>query len=158
MPYCCQCGRQTKDTDLFCGACGSRQSSATAKKGDILGGLSPRSASTLCYIPIVGWVPAIVFLAAQQFRYDKTVRFHAFQGIYLFVAWLIVDWVIGPIWDFPNLPHWPGGLRGFSFVGSLLKAVIFFTWIFMLIKTSQEQFYKLPILGELAERSVAEQK
>jgi len=31
-------------------------------------------------------------------------------------------------------------------------------WVFMLIKTGQEQFYSLPIVGELAERSVSEQK
>jgi uncharacterized membrane protein len=31
-------------------------------------------------------------------------------------------------------------------------------WIFMLIKASQEQVFSLPIIGELAERSIAEQK
>ena len=76
----------------------------------------------------------------------------------MFVAWLIVDWVIGPIYDFPATPNWSHGFHGFSFVGGLLKALIFGTWIFMLIKTSQEHFFKLPIIGELAERSVAEQK
>ena len=69
-----------------------------------------------------------------------------------------MDWVIGPIYDLPNIPNWPRGWHGFSFIGGLLKAVVFGGWVFMLIKTSQEQFYKLPVLGELAERSVAEQK
>jgi uncharacterized membrane protein len=158
MPFCCNCGQPTKDTDRYCGSCGTRQ--AVAAAGPSAGsGLHPRTASILCYIPIFGWIPAIVVLASQKFRNDRTVRFHAFQGIYLFVAWLIVDWVIGPLYDFPVFgPHRGGMFHGFSFVGGILKAVIFATWIFMLIKTSQEQVYKLPVLGELAERSVAEQR
>ena len=39
-----------------------------------------------------------------------------------------------------------------------MKAVIFGTWIFMIIKTSQDKMYKLPILGDLAEKSVSEQR
>lgn len=156
MPFCCQCGKETRDTDLFCGVCGARQPTSAAKDKGSTSGISPRAAATICYIPIVGWIPAIVVLASQRFRQDRTVRFHAFQGIYLFVAWLIVDWVIGPIYHFPL---WHGGrfLPGL-FIGGILKAIIFFTWIFMLIKTSQEEVHKLPLIGELADRSVSEQR
>jgi uncharacterized membrane protein len=157
MPYCCQCGNPTRDTDVYCGSCGARQLVAAGKNWGSISGISPRAASVLCYIPIVGWIPAIVVLASRKFREDHAVRFHAFQGIYLFVAWLLVDWVIAPMSFFP--PFWHGG-RFFPglFVGGLLKILIFFTWIFMLVKTSQDHMYKLPLLGELADRSVSEQK
>lgn len=156
MPYCCQCGNPTRDTDVFCGICGTRQPAAARPRATSGGGISPRAASILCYIPVVGWIPAIIVLASQKFRHDRDVRFHAFQGIYLFVAWLIVEWVIGPMYHFP---FWHGG-RIFPglFVGGILKALLICIWIFMLIKTSQEQTYKLPVIGELADRSVAEQK
>ena len=156
MPYCCQCGNETKDVDLYCAVCGARQALTGGRAHGASSGITPRSASILCYIPILGWIPAIVALASQRFRKDQQVRFHAFQGIYLFVAWLLVDWVIGPIHHFP---FWHGS-RFFPalFFGGVLKALLFFTWIFMLIKTSQDQTYKLPILGELAERSVSEQR
>ncbi len=154
MPYCCQCGKPTQDADVFCGACGTRQAPAGAQAA--AAGISPRGASILCYIPIVGWIPAIIALASQKFRGNRDVRFHAFQGIYVFVAWLVVDWVIGPVHRFP---FWPGaGHWQFSAIGGILKAILFFAWIFMLIKTSQGETYKLPLLGELAERSVEEQK
>jgi uncharacterized membrane protein len=39
----------------------------------------------------------------------------------------------------------------------LLKLAMFGVWIFMLMKVSQGQSFRLPILGELAERSVSEQ-
>ena len=40
----------------------------------------------------------------------------------------------------------------------LMKAVIFGAWIFMIIKTSHDVMYKLPVLGDLAEKSVSEQR
>ena len=43
-------------------------------------------------------------------------------------------------------------------VGGLLKLTLLAAWIVMLVKTSQGEVHKLPILGELADRSVAEQK
>ena len=121
--------------------------------------MSPHTASILCYIPVLGWIPAIMVLASQRYRNETTVRFHAFQGIYLFVAWLIVDWVLSPMGGW-SLGH---GMRGGwippgLMIGPLLKVLVFFTWIFMLVRTSQGTLFKLPLLGELADRSVAEQK
>ena len=52
--------------DVYCAGCGGRQPSATPPTPgkDYLSGISPRTASLLCYIPIVGWVVAIVVLAS----------------------------------------------------------------------------------------------
>src|SRR5229473_3395667 len=95
MPFCCQCGKKVGSQDAYCGGCGARQP-ASSPAVDYLHGISPRTASLLCYIPILGWLVAIVVLASARFRSDARVRFHAFQGLYLFVTWLIVDWVISP--------------------------------------------------------------
>jgi uncharacterized membrane protein len=122
-----------------------------------MNGISPRTASLLSYIPFVGWIAAIVILASARFRHDHNVRFHAFQGLYLFVAWLIVDLVLSPLllfsyWSGPHFPFPHAALSG------LLKLLIFGTWIFMMVKVSHDDNVKLPILGELAERSVSEQR
>ena len=109
--------------------------------------MSARTASILCYIPVVGWIAAIVVLAADKFRTDRNVRFHAFQGLYLFVVWLIVNEVIGPMFR-PLGSH----VR----IDKLLDVAVLFLWIFMLIKTSHNETYSLPVIGELAEKSVAE--
>lgn len=153
MPYCCQCGSPVTNADRFCGKCGARQSGATTEPKDYMSGVSDRTASLLCYIPFVGWIASIVVLASQRFRTHNTVRFHAFQGLYLFVAWLVVQIVVTP---FLMIPHffW----LGFFGPSVLLKLAIFCTWIFMLIKVSQDQTCRLPIIGELAERSLSEQK
>ena len=157
MPYCCQCGKETRATDQFCGVCGTRQPVAPPAAESI----SPRTASMLCYIPVVGWIPSVIVLASQRFRQDKVVRFHAFQGIFLFVIWLIVDWFLGPVTGLTMMHGWRQpwgvGLPMISMV-AFLKLAIFAAWIVMLIKTGKGEQYRLPILGELAERTVAEQK
>jgi uncharacterized membrane protein len=152
MPFCTHCGSQVTASDLFCASCGSRQQRQTRTASDFLSNLSPRTASILCYIPVVGWVACVVVLAAQRFRGERTVRFHAFQGLYLFVAWLILDWGLMPFFFFDT-----SSFIRFSFSG-IMKALIFGAWIFMLIKTSQNDDYRLPIFGDLADRSLAEQK
>jgi uncharacterized membrane protein len=154
VPYCCQCGKQVGDRDAYCGGCGTRQPSSGGRPqfDHYMQGISPRAASLLCYIPMVGWIVSIVVLASARFRQDGRVRFHAFQGLYLFVTWLIVDWVIGPMF---RLAFWS---PGHNFLAGLLQVAIFCAWIFMIIKTAQDETYKLPILGDLAEKSVSEQR
>ena len=155
MPFCTQCGNQVAVSDAYCAKCGARQRTGSTKAGDgapeFLKNMSSRTASMLCYIPIFGWLGAILVLASNRFRSDRDVRFHAFQGLYIFVLWLLIDFVIAPVIALgPGLHVRP--------IRSLLELVVYCAWIWMIIKTSQSQMYRLPILGELAERSVAEQR
>ncbi len=76
------------------------------------------------------------------------MRFHAFQGLYIFAAWLLVDWAVEPI--FNALPH-----HVFR-VDHLLQAILLGVWVLMLVKTSHGEVYSLPVLGELAQRSAHE--
>lgn len=107
----------------------------------------------LCYVPVAGLVVTIVVLASARFRHDAKVRFNAFQGLYLFVVWLIADWVLSPLLGWPM-----GGPHIYRLFPALLKASVFAAWIFMIIKTSHGEYFKLPVVGELAEKSVAEQR
>jgi len=144
MPFCSSCGDQVSEQDLFCRNCGVRQPVAAASPAGE--GISPRTASLLCYIPFVGWIAAIVVLASQRFRADRTVRFHAFQGLYLFVAWLIVHWVVSP---------GPFFARHFR-LDDILEVALVGLSVFMMVKVGQGQQVSLPILGELAHKSAAE--
>ena len=148
MPYCSQCGTQVAERDSFCAGCGARQPQAAPPRvaKDPLANLPPRTASILCYVPGIGWIASIVVLAAEKFRNDRKVRFDAFQGLYLFVAWLIEDWVLRP--TFRAIPHFQ--------LDGLLKAVLLGASIFMIVKVSHGESYRLPIVGDLAEKSVNE--
>jgi uncharacterized membrane protein len=147
MPYCSQCGNQAAPDDIHCARCGARQPVNPPPARDVLSGISPRTAAILCYVPVVGWIASIIVLAADRFRADHRVRFHAFQGLYLFVAWLIVDEVLRPL--FRGMSD---GIR----VDKILEAVLMFTWIFMLVKASHDETYSLPIIGDLAQKSAAD--
>lgn len=166
MPFCTQCGLAIGERDQFCGSCGARQTaSATpppppppsgSSRGSgqsfpdsALGSLNPRTASLLCYIPVIGWVPSLLVLASGQFRHNASVRFHAFQGLYLAVAYLVVDWVIQPL----------ARAGGFPFGGvSALKLVVIGACLWMIVKLAQGETFKLPLIGDLAEKSVSEQR
>ena len=153
MPFCTQCGKQVRAEDVFCDRCGTRQTPSAPKSNtNTFRGISPRTASMLCYIPVLGWLASVVILATPHFREDRVVRFHAFQGLYLFVVWLIIDMVIAP--TFEALPG-PNPMRPML---RLMHAVLIGAWVWMIVKTAQEQMYHLPLVGELAERSLAEQR
>ncbi|MBI3668013.1 MAG: hypothetical protein HY236_17580 [Acidobacteria bacterium] len=149
MPFCSQCGNQLTAWDFFCGKCGGRQpipGTPGVYRPSPADGITPRTASMLCYVPFVGWIAALLVLAAERFREMRDVRFHAFQGLYLFVAWLLLDWAVVP-WFHVLPPHiFP--------LGKVLQLVILGLWILMLIKTSREEKFSLPLIGELAERSL----
>jgi uncharacterized membrane protein len=123
---------------------------AAARPGrgpDPLAGINPRTASILCYVPGIGWIASIIVLASDRFRHDRTVRFHAFQGLYLFVVCLMEDWVLRPLFSVMS-PH----LHIHEIIGAGLLAMS----IFMMVKAAHEEAYALPVLGELAQKSVAE--
>jgi uncharacterized membrane protein len=146
--------------DQFCSKCGARQPGRTGfgphtTPADFVSGISNRNASLLCYIPLVGWIASIVVLASERFRRESQVRFHAFQGLYLFVAWLLVEWVVSPAFYLSG-DHF--GYPFGRFLTGALHLLIFAAWIIMLIKISHNEDYRLPIVGELADRSVSEQR
>lgn len=174
MAYCTQCGNQVVDRDLFCAECGapqggpaggSRPSPATPDPAssfvpppsfrashpapEFMAGWPDNKVAGLCYLPFVGWVFAIVVLAAERFRHATEVRFHAFQGLYLFVVFLILKWVFDP------LAYHNHAMRQIT---DLIQLVVIGGGIFMLVKTNQGHLIRLPFLGELADKSVSEQK
>ena len=94
----------------------------------------------------MGWIAAIIVLASQRFRHVPTVRFHAFQGLYLFVAWLMNDQVLKL------------ALTPFSHfhLHDLVSVVLLIMSIFMMVKAAHDEAYSLPLFGELAHRSISE--
>jgi len=95
-------------------------------------GLQPNVAGLLCYL--LTWVTGIVFLIIE--KNNKFVRFHAFQSIIVFgVLWLI--YVIF-IWTF--------------IVPIIVWIVMVISWIFLMIKAYQGKMFKVPLIGNWAEK------
>jgi len=95
-------------------------------------GLEKNVASALCYV--LGWVSGLVFFLAE--KEDKTIRFHALQSIIFFGALNII--VIIPFIGWALSP----------FVG-IISLV---GWILLMVKAYQGEVFKLPVIGNLAEK------
>ncbi|HVO82290.1 MAG TPA: DUF4870 domain-containing protein [Terriglobales bacterium] len=97
----------------------------------------------LAYITII---PAIIFLVMEPYNKKRFIRFHAFQSIFFAIAWTVL-WIalsfIGviPVLGWATLLIWP--LLG---LGGLI------IWIILLMKANQGQMFKLPIIGDMAEK------
>jgi uncharacterized membrane protein len=151
VPFCTSCGSSVDPTAAYCAYCGTPQPRVNPQFTDFLDGISDRTASILCYIPVFGVIPAIVFLASQRFRANVKVRFNAFQSLYLFVTWLILSSAVPVL--IVGLPGW--GVEH-AFIDAL-KVVLFVCWIYLLVKAAHMEQVRLPILGDLAARSTMEQ-
>lgn len=156
MPFCSQCGNQVRDMDAFCTRCGARQPVAAPSAFDTASdAISDKTSVVLCYVPLVGWIASIIVLAASRFRENRLIRFHAFQGLYLFVGWLLADRVIspalrmsmvGPIFDAPG---WMVRV-----VFELVELLIIAVGVYMMFKATDKEMLRLPLVGELAEKSL----
>jgi uncharacterized membrane protein len=106
-------------------------------------GMADNVASMLCYI--LGFITGIIFLLLEPYNRNKTVRFHAFQSIFLSVAAFAIRIV---------LLFLLGSLRLFDFfaLSSLVSLAFICLWIFMLISTYQGKQIVLPIIGPLAQQ------
>ena len=152
MPFCTNCGAQVPGSAAYCTNCGAAQPRTGSEFTDFLDNISNRTASILCYVPVFGVIPAIIFLASRKFRHNIWVRFDAFQALYLFVAWLILSSALPTIVS--GWPPW-GVEHGLL---ALIKLAVMLCWIYLLVRAAQSRQVRVPILGDLAARSAVEQR
>jgi uncharacterized membrane protein len=106
-------------------------------------GLSDTAAGGLAYITII---PAIIFLIVAPYNQKPLIRFHSWQSIFLAIAWFIVHIGLFIVGRMP-FAGW------FMFCLSPLVSLGFFIlWIIVLIKAFNGQRFKIPVIGDFAER------
>jgi len=99
-------------------------------------GLEQNVAGLLCYV--VGWITGLIFFLVE--KDNKFVRFHAMQSIIVFGGLTVIGIILGMI---PIL-GWV--------VGALLWLLAVVLWILLMVKAYQNTWYKLPWVGDLAEK------
>ncbi len=97
--------------------------------------LMPPASGWLSYLG--GWVTGLLFLLLK--RGNGFVRFHAMQSLIFFGAMSLVTTV------FNHIP-----LLGS--IGSGLEFVTFICWMVLMVKAARGRYYKLPIIGDYAEK------
>lgn len=177
MAFCSSCGAEVQGR--FCAKCGASAPAAASSAGGQTppasnpnpggytppppppqaqastagaaesGGLTDNVAGALCYL--LGILTGILFLVIAPHNQSKFVRFHAFQSIFFGVA-IFVLWIVITIISFV-LPAIP-------FVGIVITMLLGFgmwigmliCWILLMYKAYNNEKFKLPIIGDLAEK------
>ena len=145
MAFCGTCGAQIPDGTTTCAACASKVpvGGAAVATAPGTGAMADNVAGMLAYITII---PAIIFLVVEPYNKNRFVRFHSFQCIFFAVAWFALSIALTIVGFIPVL-----GLLVFPLHLLLLLGVLA-VWIVLLIKANAGQMYKLPFIGDLAEK------
>ena len=151
MPFCANCGAAVEGK--FCAKCGSAVMAGAPPAGTVLPNpvvqqpaaagapMADNVASALCYV--LGLITGIIFLVIAPYNQNRTVRFHAFQAIFMHVgviAFYIVCMII-----FGILHLW---MLGFLWLLIWLAMVVL--WIFLIVSAYQGKQIELPIVGPIA--------
>jgi uncharacterized membrane protein len=139
MAFCNMCGTQIADGTTTCAACSNRAPAAPVS----IGGMTDNVAGMLAYVTII---PAIVFLVVEPYNKNRFVRFHSFQNIFFHVAWFAMWIALSIVAHIPFL----GWLT--ILIWPLIGLAGLIIWIILLLKAYQGQMYKLPVIGDMAEK------
>ena len=118
-------------------------------------GLDENLAALLSYV--FGWISGLVFFLIE--KDSRLVRFHAMQSLLLNVAALVIGivfWIIAVTSSL--VVGYVSGILGFIvwiimvLVGVVIGIGLLVAAIISLIKAFQGQYFKLPVIGNYAEK------
>jgi uncharacterized membrane protein len=138
------------ENSVSCPNCGHEIWKTIRARGTV--GVFPENvAGALAYISPL---PAIVFLLIDPYRRNRFVRFHSLQCLFLWLALFLIAAVMRVLEPVIFL------IPSFGYLLFLLIAMVvtlgaFVIWLVLVIKALQGEGFKLPIVGELAERQAA---
>jgi uncharacterized membrane protein len=99
-------------------------------------GLSDNTAGWLAYLT---FIPAIIFLVAEPYNKNSFIRFHSWQCIFLSIACFAINMVLG-----------------MTIILLILTPIVscgfLVVVIICMIKANKGERYKLPLIGNLAEK------
>jgi uncharacterized membrane protein len=142
----------------FCARCGAAADAASPPAGSASAGVPPayavtpaataagmtdNVASALSYVLIA----AILFLLIAPYNRNRTIRFHAFQSIFMHVAMFAVWIVCGFV--FAILGRILGLWLSFM-LSPVLGLGFFILWVYMIISAFQGKTVELPLIGPVA--------
>jgi uncharacterized membrane protein len=120
-------------------------------------GLDENVAALIAYI--FGWLSGLILLLLE--KESRLVRFHAMQSILFNVLIAVIGFVLWIVtFIFVLIASQIGGFLG-TIVGLLATLIwiafcigLLIAWVMCLIKAYQGQFFKLPVIGDFAEKFI----
>lgn len=157
MAYCVHCGFQIGDNVVMCPNCGKAAAQPDATGAAPAPGYTSSAAATplaenvagmLAYFTII---PAIIFLLIEPYNRNRFVRFHSFQCIFGVVAVIVIDIILS---IFSSMLHFVPmvGWAVSALLWGLWSLALLVLWLLLVIKAYQHQIFKLPVIGDMAEK------
>jgi uncharacterized membrane protein len=111
--------------------------------------MNDNMASALCYL--LGFITGILFLVLAPYNQNRNIRFHAFQSIFLNIAWFAAYIVVSII----SL-----AFRAIPILGELVYVVLHLSlalaalvlWLYLMFKAYNGEKIVLPLVGPLADK------
>jgi uncharacterized membrane protein len=144
MAFCNMCGAQIADGTTTCAACASRIPATPAgTPAAPTAGMADNVAGMLAYVTVI---PAIIFLVMEPYNRSRFVRFHSWQCISFLVGIFIVHVALSILGFVPLMGLLTIPLHGLIFLGTIIVLIV------CALKANQNQMFKLPIVGDFAEK------
>jgi len=138
--FCPSCGKATAQA----GSAGASPVPPPVSYGATAGAATPIAenvAGMLAYFTII---PAIIFLLIEPYNRNRFVRFHSFQCLFTCAALIVLQMVLSIFSHIvPILMFGVWGLLGLAELA---------LWLLLVVKAYQHEMFKLPIVGDLAEK------
>ena len=148
MPLACpDCAAQMPETAAFCPACGGAVAPQPRAQGKV-GGLAENIAGALAYFT---FIPAIIFLWREPYNKNGFVRFHSVQCLVVWAAAAPAAALLRLATVFLFMIPVAGPLAVVLLTG-LSGLAAFVIWLVLVAKALQGEWFRLPLLGNLAAR------
>jgi uncharacterized membrane protein len=115
-------------------------------------------AGLLCYLPIccINLIASIIWLASEP-KENRFLRFHALQSLMLIgleiVIWIVFAFLgVGMMFS-PSNAVGAAGSGLLSLVQIVIWLILLVIHIVAMVKAYQGQFWKLPVIGDIAEKN-----
>jgi len=112
-------------------------------------GLTDNMAAALCYALLI--LTGVLFLVLDPYNRNRTIRFHAFQAIFVWIA-MVVIYIGAAIVSMILLPIPFVGAMLSLMIHGLLGLAFFILWLMLMYKAYNNERWVLPVVGPLAEK------
>src|SRR5215471_1149091 len=140
MAFCSSCGAELQGR--FCAKCGASAGGPPPPSTAAAAGLQENLAAALCYL--LGVLTGVLFLVLEPYNRNRTIRFHAFQAIFAWIAVVAVSIVLQIVTrTFSLLPFIGWTIAAFLWTGFGLA--VFALWLLLMYKAYNNERWVLPV-------------
>lgn len=144
MAFCTECGNKMEEGSHFCGVCGAPAYADTENKEDKNYGIG---------LAILSYIGILVIVAIAVSDNSKFVRFHANQGLVLFLAEIIIGTIYFAAFIFMLIFAQLSMVRTLWFIMVFtmifISILLFVLSVIGIVNAAKGRMKRLPVIGNI---------